>query len=425
MMGGLVTWMGERFAPQLHRATNNAWVGGIQDSMLRIVPFVLVGSIVTLATIIPGVTDAVPAIWELNNYSFGLIGLFVSFLIPYFVLERRKRQSVSVVGGLTGLAVYLMLLKPIAVDQGVAFDVSRFGAGGMFAAILGGLFVALVMDLFARLEWFKDSAMPSFVINWFNSLLPILLSTATVWLLTFVLDFDMFAGIVELFSPLTTASQSFVGFVLINFVQVFLYSFGISPWALSALTYPIWYAAIQANAEALAAGGQASNINTNEVIFSGFIAFGGIGATLTLTLMMAFLAQSQRLKAIGRACLVPSIFNINEPVVFGAPIAFNPVLMIPMWINGAVPAAITYVALSWDFAKIPDAVFALWYIPFPIQTAFVSDWRGVILASGLIALTALIWYPFFRTQDALDVEEEAAELKAATTGATANVAGAA
>lgn len=34
-------------------------------------------------------------------------------------------------------------------------------------------------------------------------------------------------------------------------------------------------------------------------------------------------SRSNRLKAMGRATLIPSIFNINEPVVFGV-IAWNP-----------------------------------------------------------------------------------------------------
>lgn len=397
-MDRLVQWMTQSFAPRLHRVTNNAWVGGIQDAMLRIVPFVLVGSVVTLVSLIPG-ADGIPHIGELNSFTFGMIGLFGSFLITYFVLERRGRQGVSVIAGLASVAVYLMLLKPVSEEGQVTFTFERFGAIGLFAAIVGGLVVAVIMDLFSKLELFADSAMPSFVVNWFNSLLPILISLVLAWLCTYTFDLDIFAGIVQVFSPLNSIGQSFAGFVIICFIHGFLYSFGISPWALSAITYPIWFSGIQANADAVAGGGSAVNINTQEVFFSGFIAFGGIGATMMLTFMMAFMARSQQFKAIGRAGLVPSIFNINEPIVFGAPIAFNPMLMIPMWINSLIPPIIAYGALSWGLAKIPDAVFGLWYIPFPFQTAFVSDWRGVILAVILIAITAVVWYPFFRAQD--------------------------
>lgn len=397
-MNRLVQWMTQSFAPRLHRVTNNAWVGGVQDAMLRIVPFVLVGSVMTLVALIPG-ASRIPHIAELNSFTFGMIGLFGSFLITYFVLERRERRGVSVIAGLASVAVYLMLLKPVSADGQITFTFERFGAIGLFAAIIGGLMVALITDLFSRLNLFADSAMPSFVVNWFNSLLPILISLVLAWLCTYTFDLDIFAGIVTLFSPLNLIGQSFIGFVLICFIHGFMYSFGISPWALSAITYPIWFTGIQANAQAVTAGGAATNIDTQEVFFSGFIAFGGIGATLTLTLMMSFLAKSQQFKAIGRAGLVPSIFNINEPIVFGAPIAFNPMLMIPMWINALVLPILTYGALSWGLAKIPDAVFGLWYIPFPFQTAFVSDWRGVILAIVLIVITAIVWYPFFRAQD--------------------------
>ncbi|WP_257593374.1 PTS transporter subunit EIIC, partial [Klebsiella pneumoniae] len=35
------------------------------------------------------------------------------------------------------------------------------------------------------------------------------------------------------------------------------------------------------------------------------------------------------LRSIGRLSVVPSLFNINEPVIFGTPIVMNPVFFIP------------------------------------------------------------------------------------------------
>ena len=54
-----------------------------------------------------------------------------------------------------------------------------------------------------------------------------------------------------------------------------------------------------------------------------FVIAGGSGATLGLCLYIAFAAKSEQLKAIGRASVVPALFNINEPLIFGLPIIYN------------------------------------------------------------------------------------------------------
>lgn len=100
------------------------------------------------------------------------------------------------------------------------------------------------------------------------------------------------------------------GFVLVCFLPVLLYSFGISSWIITPITFTICLGAIAANAEAVAAGLPATNITTFEVIYCGWVFIGGQGGTLPLVLMMAK-SKSERLKAVGKATLIPSIFNIN------------------------------------------------------------------------------------------------------------------
>src|SRR5699024_9421385 len=100
-----------------------------------------------------------------------------------------------------------------------------------------------------------------------------------------------------------------------------------------AITTPIFLDAIQQNMDAVAAGGEAVNIVTSESVFTlAFISLGGMGVTLGLNLLMLF-SKSDDLKTLGRIFIGPSIFNINEPLMFGGPVIFNPVLMLPMWIN--------------------------------------------------------------------------------------------
>ena len=56
---------------------------------------------------------------------------------------------------------------------------------------------------------------------------------------------------------------------------------------------------------------------------------------------------------IGRLGLIPAIFNINEPILFGTPIVFNPILMMPMWICTTVNATIVWIVMRTGLLAIP------------------------------------------------------------------------
>ncbi|MDA1468385.1 PTS transporter subunit EIIC, partial [Brachyspira hyodysenteriae] len=55
---------------------------------------------------------------------------------------------------------------------------------------------------------------------------------------------------------------------------------------------------------------------------------GGSGATLGLCIAM-IMSKSEHLKYVGKLSIVPGFFNINEPIMFGAPIVIDPIFVIP------------------------------------------------------------------------------------------------
>lgn len=64
--------------------------------------------------------------------------------------------------------------------------------------------------------------------------------------------------------------------------------------------------------------------------FSNFFTnFGGGGSTLSLVICMLLFCKSERIKVLGRLSIVPGIFGINEPIIFGLPIVLNPIMIIP------------------------------------------------------------------------------------------------
>ncbi len=401
-MNTFIKWMNESFAPKVNKITRNAWVSGIQDAIMAVLPLILVGSLITLISILNDFIPQMPDFSLISSFSFGLISVFISFLIPYYVMEKKKVNDRKIISGLTGLALFFMVLMPeFPEDGGIVFQFERFGGNGMFVALFIGIIVAVVMYFFSKFSFFNDSStLPDFIIVWFDTIIPITILLLLGWTFTFNLGIDFYNVILNLFEPLSLIGQSFTGFVLLTFIPIFLYSFGISAWALYPIIFPIWVAGIEANSVI------ATNINTMETL-TAWVWVGGMGTTLPLVIMMVFLAKSQQLKAIGKVTVVPSIFNINEPVIFGAPIVFNPILMIPMWLNALIIPAITYIVLNLGMVTIPSKVFQLWYLPIGISTYLINtDLRGLILLVIIIAVSCLIWYPFFKVYDMQQATKE-------------------
>ncbi|MBH7209163.1 PTS sugar transporter subunit IIC [Clostridioides difficile] len=410
-MNKFIDLLSEKFTPVVNNMTKNIWVQSVQSTIMKVLPMVFVGSLVTIVSVLKNYISFLPDLSPINQYTFGLLGLFIAFLLPMEIMKNKKFESMSVVAGLAGAGLMLMMIRPEITNEGAIFNFNRFGGEGMLVSLVAGLFSGLIMSLFGSFSFFgEDSALPNFVSKWFDNMLPITVIMFVGWGLIYGLNFDMFEIIVRVFKPVSDIAQTLPGFVLLNFLVVFIYSLGISGWVLSPITYSIQLGAIAANAAAVASGGVATNIYVYEVIQTGWITLGGLGATLPLVIMMC-LSRVGRIKAIGRACIVPSIMNINEPVIFGAPVAWNPFLMLPMWIGTIVISITTYLSMSMGFVTIPSKVFNLWYVPFGISTFMVNqDVRGLIVLAINIVLLFMIWYPFFKAYEKEEIKLESQEV---------------
>ena len=138
---------------------------------------------------------------------------------------------------------------------------------------------------------------------------------------------------------------------------------------------------------------------------------GGSGVTLSLAIMIAFLAKSKRLRLIGKSTLIPSLCNINEPLIFGIPVAFNPILMIPMWICQLVCPIVVYLALQYGFVPIPAAPWDFGFMPQPIVAFFATkSIAGSLLTLINFGISWIVYYPFFKIYDRQCCAEEMQEL---------------
>lgn len=393
------------FATKLSR---NLWIASLQDAILSTLPLTLVGSVVSVLSILNNYFTWFPDLTPISSFSFGLIGLALAFVFPVFILQRKKMDNKKNLAGIANVGLYLMFTVPIFGENGEwIFQGDNFGSGGMFLAIIAGIFTAFVFILMEKLSFFKNNdTIPDYIVSSFDSFMPILVILLCGYLVVFVGQINFLNVLTTALSPLTSFGQSYLGLLAYIFVTTVLYSFGISPWLLYGLFYPIQLAGISENTELVRQGLAAVNINTGEVV-QGLVTLGGMGVTLPLAVLLLF-TKSARLKAIGKVGIIPSIFNINEPIVFGAPIMLNPLMMIPFWINSFLAPTIVYFTLHSGLVAIPEKIFNLWFIPAPIQGYLVtSDFKAIFLVIVVFVVAALVWYPFLQAYDKEEMMLEA------------------
>lgn len=402
-----MNYVEQHIAPLIRKIGQNIWISATQEAILAAVPATLVGSVATLISVFRGFgLSFLPDLSMLSSFSFGLFGLFLAYQLPCIIMEKKKHRKVARQAGLAGLGLFLLLVYPSFNEEGnLVLTTANLGAGGMLNALVSGYITAIVFNIFVKHSLFKeDSALPSFIITWFDSIIPWTLCLLFGILLTFTLEFDLIEAIRALLLPISAFSQSFGGFILVVTLILFMYSFGISAWIIFPLLSLIWMEGQNANLALVAQGLPPTNVHTYEVFQMCFI--GGQGATLALCLFMTFLAKSKRVKTVGRAALIPSIFNINEPIVYGAPVAFNPTLMIPFWFAGLANCIIVWIAFSSGLCTVPVEPFrmtmpSLLYAPLALKSI-----SGLILHLVCFTATAVIYYPFFKVYDKQCCEQD-------------------
>lgn len=403
-MNALINWLETSFTPRMNKINNNVWIVTLKDSIMQALPLIFLGSIFCMLAILNDYFPWLPNFWTPYGWTMGMISLVISFLIPFNLMEKKRLRKQRINAAMAGVILFLIIITPQVIKDGQpGFGHSALGAGGMFVAIVAGLFAGFVMNLFGKFSFFSDeSVIPDFVRSWFDAMLPIGIVVVVGWVVVDIIGFDVYNSVLAIFMPLQNIVETPWGFSLMLFVVCFLYSLGISTWVLTPVMNPVLLAAIQANID-----GTATNLVTDPTIYSAYLWIGGIGCTMPLVFML-MRSKSKKLKALGTASLAPTVFNINEPVVFGC-IAWNPLLMIPMWLQGIIlPLIVWLLTKVIAFAPIPMEMFQMWYCPFPIATWLTTrSVTGLLLMLIIFVVAAAIWYPFFKAYEKQEMEKEA------------------
>src|SRR5690625_3439422 len=284
------------------------------------------------------------------NLTFGLMALTVAFGVGYSLASRYDMDAV--LAGILSMIAFFMTAFPMTDIEQVPFGeiLAYLGGQGLFVAIILGILTTEAMRFLINkgVTFEMPAGVPPYVMRTFRVLIPFLLILPAVWIIAWIVwaNFGVTIpqAVLDLFSPLVAASNSYWAALGMILLMLVLWSIGIHGMnVVSSVAYPFWMTQMAQNADAISAGNpEAATGIVTEPFYHMFTHIGGSGATIGLAVFLLFAASTQ-LKQVGKTAIIPSLFNINEPLIFGVPIVLNPLLMIPFVLGPVVIVTINYI----------------------------------------------------------------------------------
>lgn len=414
-------WFERYLVPPLGALASSVYLQAIRDAFIIFtLPLIIAGSlfliianppIPALAALIAPYQNQVLVPFEL---SFGLMALFLAFGVAYSLAQYRRTEPVQ--PGILSMVLFLVASMPVTNLSNLKFgDVLPYlGGQGLFVAILIGIMTTEVM------RWFRGSrftirlpkSVPPNVTRAFEALVPTLLLLTIVWAIEWIISSHtiLMDGqtiqmtlpilLMRVFQPLVVVQDSYPAALLEIILMMLLWSVGIHGMNIvTAIAAPFWFTVLANNAN----GGHGI---VTEPFFHIFAHLGGSGATWPLVIYM-LRSRSAQLRTVGKVALGPAIFNINEPVTFGVPMALNPIMIIPFVLVPVTIVTINYVVFNIGLVHVP-VVLQPFTVPVGISgfVATGGDIRGSMLQFFDLAISALMYFPFFKAWERILIARE-------------------
>ncbi|MGL6065836.1 MAG: PTS sugar transporter subunit IIC [Cetobacterium sp.] len=412
-------FLNKYFVPTANKVAAQRHVVAIKDGVVATMPLTIVGSLFLILNFlpIPGYNEFITASGMGRYFSyistacFGIIGLVATLSVAYRMTIGYGMSDMALSNAIIALSSFVVTMIPTVVDG--KMDMGYLGAKSLFAGVIIALIsVEIIVKIVNKgFVITLPESVPPAISKTFMSLIPGV-AVITFWgLVTAIIvntNFSNFHDMINILvgTPLRFASTSLPGQIVVVMLTSILWCAGIhGATIVSGIMDPIWLENTMHNA-ALAAQG-IDNLYSNGYIISSAafgdmtMKLGGSGSTIGFVLLMVFRARSRQLKEVGKLSLTPSLFNINEPVIFGTPIVMNPLLMIPFILNPLLITVISWFLMKWDIVKIPFSMVP-WTTP-PVIAGFLSAGFSpstAILGVGSIVLSIIVFYPFFKIYDA-------------------------
>ena len=362
-------------ASRLSSAASSPFLAAIREAL----PWSFIGLIAAFVAIVPFVHLPGPFFGPSFGLrvsaallpAFGVMGLVLAPTLGWFYARRARIDPLATVVG--SLLAFLIALPPLggpllAYLRGV-------GPSGLFLAFAACAVVALAARAAGN--------------AWIGAFVAIAIALGLR-----ILHVPIFGAIAAAIEPLGRLGDTYLALLVIVVTQTLLWVIGMhGPALLAAVVTPVYLTLQMQNTLAYEHHAPLPHIVVVSLFL--FIFPGGAGSTLPLAALLA-LSRVARLRTVGRATIVPALFNANEPLLFAVPVVLNPFLVPPFIIAPIVLATTTYLAVSMGWVGR-----AIYYVPSSIPTLISTylatlDVRAIGLVALNVTLATLIYVPFVR-----------------------------
>jgi len=422
----------EKLMPVAEKLASNKYLLSIRDGFMLSMPLLIIGamSLLFASLPIPGYENFMTGIFGEVWSSFFIVPFHATMAIMTIFVIIGISYSLSKhyeIEGLSTAAIALtsfLILTPfftnfveegtkVAVKVDGVIPMEWIGSKGLFVGIFSAIFATEIVRFVINKGWVikMPEGVPPTVAKSFSALIPAAITLLIFNIIRLLFGFTSFETIHNfiytiLQVPLTSLGDSLGATLISNFFIGLFWAFGISGGdVVQSVMSPIWLALSAENLSAFQAGSNLPHIITQQ-FNSIYLWLGGGGATLALCLLMLFKCKSQQCKKIGKLAILPGLFNINEPIIFGLPIVLNPIMIIPFILVPLVLAIVTYVSMTIGIVPRPNGVLIPWTTPPIIGGFLVSGIRGAILQIVELVISLFIYLPFINIVDKGYYEQE-------------------
>lgn len=385
------------------------FIRAVRGGLVNMIPVLIIGAFALVFRFLPidayrnfiqsfagGVLDKV--FLYVNSATFGVLSVYMTYSISRSYMKV-KVDSETVNGGavFASLVAFFILAGAFLDDFGSV----QVGVKSMVLAIVAGLGASalyLASDRFFRRRrryLFSPGADREFN-RMLSSFLPILVVAATFGVLnTIILHVSRSESIHALYIRAMNAVFSHIG---AGFWKGFCFVF------VSSL---FWFFGVHGS-DALEGvmddqiiGGMSGEILSNKAFFDCFVLMGGCGTTICLLIALLAFSRNRARRRLGLTAALPMLFNINELMVFGLPIVFNPIMLIPFLAVPLVCYSVSYLAAFTGIVPIIGSATEVYWTTPVLLGGFKAcgSVRGLLLQLFLVLLGVAIYFPFVRLLD--------------------------
>lgn len=424
----------QKISPLAGRLGQQKYIQAIRDGFIAALPFMIVGSFM-LVFIFPPFSQETQ--WGFarawldfaSTYqtqlllpfqlSMGLMTLFISVGIGASLARQNGLDPVTT--GLLCLMAFMLVAAPV---KDGTMSMQYFSGQGIFTALITAIYAAEVYAFLKKhnITIKLPPQVPTGVARSFEVLIPVLVIILTLHPLNLLLEsatgMIVPEAIMALIKPLVAASDSLPAMLLAVLLCQILWFAGIhGALIVTGIMNPFWMANLATNQAAMAAGEALPHIFL-QGFWDHYLLIGGVGSTLPLAFLL-LRSKAAHLRSIGKMGVVPGLFNINEPILFGAPIVMNPVFFLPFILVPMINATLAWFAL--DLGLVERVVsLTPWTTPAPIGASWAANWAisPALMCILCMCSAAVMYYPFLKAYERglIKQEEETEEAEKAFTG---------